>query len=259
MSEIRRNWTREELIVAFNLYCKIPFSKINYRLPQIQELAKAIGRTPSAVAWKLVNFASLDPDLQKRNISGAKNIGKQDKEIFEEFKNNWEELIVESEFAYEKLVELKDNDVDDSKLEFYYDETKLGLTKEVITRQRVNQSFFRKMILASYENKCCVTGLPIKELLVASHIVPWRDDVINRLNPKNGLCLNSIHDKAFDKGLLTFDEDFRIVLSSKISKLDDEGSKQLLINYDRMQIRMPTKFLPSQDFMEYHRKNIFKG
>lgn len=115
------------------------------------------------------------------------------------------------------------------------------------------------MILASYENKCCVTGLPIKELLVASHIVPWRDDVINRLNPKNGLCLNSIHDKAFDKGLLTFDEDFRIVLSSKISKLDDEGSKQLLINYDRMQIRMPTKFLPSQDFMEYHRKNIFKG
>lgn len=142
MSETRRNWSREELIVAFNLYCKIPFSKIIYRLPQIQELAKAIGRTPSAVAWKLVNFASLDPDLQKRNISGAKNIGKQDKEIFEEFKNNWEGLIVESEFAYEKLVELKDNDIDDSKIEFYYDETKLGLTKEVITRQRVNQSFF---------------------------------------------------------------------------------------------------------------------
>lgn len=260
MSEIRKNWTREELIVAFNLYCRIPFSKINYHLPQIKELADAIGRTPSAVAWKLVNFASLDPDLKKRNIGGAKNVGKQDKVIFEEFKDNWEKLITESELAYEKLVKTKKDEIEDDKIEIYYDETKVGLTREILTKQRVNQNFFRKMILASYENKCCVTGLPISELLVASHIIPWKDDEKNRLNPQNGLCLNSIHDKAFDRGLITFDENFKIVLSSKILKLNaDESTNRLLIEYDRKQIRMPTKFLPSQEFMEYHRKKIFKG
>ena len=68
---VRRNWTREELIVAFNLYCKIPFGRIHIRNPLIIELAKAIGRTPSALSWKLANFARLDPALRKRNIAGA--------------------------------------------------------------------------------------------------------------------------------------------------------------------------------------------
>jgi putative restriction endonuclease len=67
----RRDWTREELIVAFNLYCKIPFGRIHIRNPLIIELAKSIGRTPSAVSWKLANFARLDPALKKRNIAGA--------------------------------------------------------------------------------------------------------------------------------------------------------------------------------------------
>lgn len=259
MSEQRRNWSREELIVAFNLYCKIPFSKINYHLPQIKELADAIGRTPSAVAWKLVNFASLDPDLKKRNIEGAKNVGKQDKAIFEEFKGNWEKLITESELAYENLVKVKKDEIEDERIEIYYDESKLGLTKETITKQRVNQNFFRKTVLASYENKCCVTGIPIPELLVASHIIPWKDDEKNRLNPQNGLCLNSIHDKAFDKGLITFDEDFKIVLSPKILKYEaDEGTKKLLISYNRAEIRMPTRFFPNQEYLEYHRKHIFQ-
>ncbi len=88
MSQKRKNWTRNELIMAFNLYCKIPFSKINYRHDQIVKLAEAIQRTPSAVAWKLVNFASLDPSLAERGIRGATNTGKLDKIVFEEFTNN---------------------------------------------------------------------------------------------------------------------------------------------------------------------------
>jgi hypothetical protein len=62
---MRENWNREELIVAFNLYCKIPFERITSRNPEIINLAKIIGRTPSAVALKLVNFARLDPELRK--------------------------------------------------------------------------------------------------------------------------------------------------------------------------------------------------
>ena len=93
----RNNWTREELLVAFNLYCKIPFSRINYKQPEIINLASKIGRTPSAVAWKLVNFASFDPSLQKRGVKGASNSSKLDKEIFYQFYENWDEMLFESE------------------------------------------------------------------------------------------------------------------------------------------------------------------
>ena len=94
---MRRNWTREELILAFNLYCKIPFGKYNQRTAEVQELAGLIERTPSAVAFKLVNFASLDPYHQNRGVKGMSNAGKLDKEIYDEFSNNWDDLIYESE------------------------------------------------------------------------------------------------------------------------------------------------------------------
>lgn len=78
MAQKRRNWTREELIVAFNLYCKIQFGKIHYTNPRLIELANAIGRTPSAVSWKLVNFASLDSSHADRGVVGAKNASKME-------------------------------------------------------------------------------------------------------------------------------------------------------------------------------------
>jgi len=81
----RREWSREELIVAFNLYCKIPFGKIHIRNPRIIELARSIGRTPSAVSWKLANFARLDPSLRERNVFGAAHGAKMEVEIWQEF------------------------------------------------------------------------------------------------------------------------------------------------------------------------------
>ena len=94
---MRRNWTREELILAFNLYCKIPFGKYNQRTKEVIELANLIGRTPSAISFKLANFASLDPYHQSRGIKGMSNAGKLDQEIYNEFSNNWDDLIYESE------------------------------------------------------------------------------------------------------------------------------------------------------------------
>src|SRR3990172_7206862 len=93
----RLNWTREELIVAFNLYCKIPFGKIHTKNPDVISLAKIIGRTPSAVSWKLVNFASLDPSLRKRGVAGAANVSKLDIQIWTEFNQDWDKLGFESE------------------------------------------------------------------------------------------------------------------------------------------------------------------
>jgi hypothetical protein len=91
----RRDWSREELIVAFNLYCR-PFGRIHIRNPQIIDLAKAIGRTPSAVSWKLANFARLDPALKKRHIAGASHGARAEVEVWNEFNQNWEKLAFES-------------------------------------------------------------------------------------------------------------------------------------------------------------------
>jgi putative restriction endonuclease len=254
MATERRNWTRNELIVAFNLYCKIPFSKINYRHQLIIKLATAIGRTPSAVAWKLVNFASFDPTLKERNIKGATNAGKLDKIVFDEFYHNWEDLAFESEILLSKFLKQKIDIVIEEEFEI-----KEGKVRDAIVKVRVNQSFFRSAVLASYDNKCCITGISISDLLVASHIVPWAKDEKNRLNPANGLCLNSIHDKAFDKGYIGIDEKYQLVISKSITDFKKEiNIQKFFLDFENKKIEMPKRFLPSMEFLNYHQKNIFK-
>ena len=211
------NWSRDELIAAFNLYCKIPFGRIHNRNPEILELADLIGRTASAVSWKLANFARLDPTLQSRGIAGASHGSKGEQEIWDEFNQDWDKLSFESEQVLARLSgksveEMANIDVSD---------LPHGKERETTVRVRVNQGFFRSSVLAAYSNRCCITGLAIPELLNASHIVPWSVDIRNRVNPRNGLCLNVLHDRAFDKGLLTITPDCNVKLSSSVKKLHE--------------------------------------
>src|SRR5688572_28409689 len=93
----RTNWSREELIIAFNLYLKLPFGRMHRSNPDVVHLATIIGRTPSAVAMRLTNFASVDPFHRKRGISGLTGGAKQCQPIWDEFNHNKEGLIFESE------------------------------------------------------------------------------------------------------------------------------------------------------------------
>jgi putative restriction endonuclease len=248
----RRDWTREELIVAFNLYCKIPFGRIHIRNPLIIELARAIGRTPSAVSWKLANFARLDPALQKRNIAGAAHGAKAEVEIWHEFRSDWERRAFESERLLAQIT---------GRVQEFENETNVfpeGKTRESVIRTRVNQGFFRAAILAAYGSSCCITGCSVPELLNASHIVPWAVDVKNRTNPRNGLCLNAIHDRAFDCGLLTVTPDLRVKISTKAKrKSSDKGTRDLLLRYEAASISLPRRFAPEPEFLKYHNDHIF--
>jgi len=247
-----RGWTREELIVAFNLYCKIPFGRIHLRNPLVIELARAIGRTPSAVSWKLANFARLDPALQKRNIAGAAHGAKAEIEIWDEFRSDWERLAFESERLLAQIT---------GRVEEFEGEAKSfpeGKTREAIIRTRVNQSFFRAAVLAAYGSKCCVTGCAIPELLNASHIVPWAVDVKNRTNPRNGLCLNALHDRAFDCGLLTVTSELKVKISPKARrKSSDVGTRDLLLRYEDAPISLPRHFAPDPELLKHHNEVIF--
>lgn len=248
----RRDWTREELIVAFNLYCKIPFGRIHIRNPLIIELAKAIGRTTSAVSWKLANFARLDQTLQKRNIRGAAHGARTEVEIWNEFSHDWDRLAFESERLLHQLTG-RGSEFEEEGKEF-----PAGMSREAFIRIRVNQGFFRAAVLAAYGARCCITGLSIPKLLTASHIVPWSVDSKNRTNPRNGLCLNALHDRAFDAGLLTVTQELKVRLSPRIEKnRSDECTRGLLLRYEGASISPPRHFAPNVDFLRYHNEKIF--
>ena len=249
------NWTREETIIAFNVYCKVPFKNSSKTNPIIIKYANMIGRSPSALNMKIGNFGRLDPELKKQGITGLTNGSKLEEDIWNEFNGNWEKLAFESEVLIAKFQNKQIEDIEEVNLE----DLPKGKERETIIKARVNQNFFRSTILSSYNTKCCITGLSIPDFLVASHIKPWAKDKENRTNPHNGLCLNSIHDKAFDKGFITITPEFKVLVSKYF---DDYSNENAVIDffkkYQNQSIVLPDRFFPSKEFLVWHYENCFK-
>jgi len=251
----RRNWNRNELILAMNLYCQLPFGKFHNANPDVIELAKAIDRTPSSVSMKLCNLASLDPYHQQRGIKGLTSTSKLDNDVWGEFHSNWEQLAEESELLRVNLglssAEKTELDIPEFK----------GSTEEMkLVNVRLAQRFFRKTILACYESRCCVTGISIPSLLIASHVLPWSSYPKHRVDPRNGLCLNVLHDKAFDRGLITFDEQWRMLLSKELQEATtNKVLSQSFIPFEGRSIQLPEKFRPDSQCLEIHRSTIFRA
>jgi len=252
MPKHRDNWTREEHVLAFNLYCKIPFTTIGMRNPRIIELAGLLGRSVGSVSYKLTNFARLDPALQARGVSGHTHGAKGEEVVWNEFADHPEALAYESERLLadrlgrrvEELAKIDERDL-----------PREGAEREAVVRVRVNQSFFRSRILSAYEYRCCVTGLTVQPLLVASHIIPWAADAVNRLNARNGLCLNALHDRAFDRGLMWIEDDFRIHFSTHLSEPLDgaDSTREWLTSFAGQSLRLPKRFSPDPEFLKKHR------
>lgn len=252
----KNNWTREQTIIAFNIYCKIPFKKCSKSHPEIIKYSGLIGRSPSALNMKIGNFGRLDPALRKRGIVGLANGGKLEEEIWNEFHGDWDRLAFESE----KLLAKLQNKTIEVSSEITIGNLPQGEERERIVKTRVNQQFFRSAILASYNQKCCVTGINLPQLLVASHIVPWSQNIKERLNPQNGLCLNSLHDKAFDTGLMTVTPDYEIKFSPIVmGSASGAEIKELFVGREGGKIILPEKFLPNKEFLDFHYRNIFKS
>lgn len=248
-------WTKDQLKLAFHLYCQLPFGKLHHSNPDIIKLAKLIGRTPDAVAMKLVNLASLDPAIIKSGRKGLGNASALDREVWEEFNADWEGLAVESERLRQSL-DPGAQPVDDADEELV-PEDYTGETKQIITEQRIKQSFFRRAVLSSYGGRCCMSGLADERLLIASHIVPWSKDRANRLNPCNGLCLSAIHDRAFDKGLITLSDELMVLVSGELKRQKDRFIVEVLLPLEGREINVPERFAPKQEFVKWHREILF--
>jgi putative restriction endonuclease len=255
MKQGSKNWSRDELVIVFNLYCRTPFGRMHKSNPEVIQLAESIGRTPSAVAMKMVNFASLDPAQQKRNIKGLSHASRQDTQIWDEFNQNWENLAFESQRAVAGFEGEPSKELIDEKVLLNSDVPTEALKS---VRVRLVQRFFRDAVLSSYNFSCAICKLSLTMMLNASHIIPWSVDKIRRADPRNGLSLCAFHDRAFDKGLITVDESFQIVLSKKVQisnapKLHKVG----LLEIEGQKIKLPDKFRPEQICFAYHREKVF--
>ncbi len=247
----RNNWTREEHLIAFNLYCKIPFGKIGEKHPAIRAVAEYLGRSPAAVAMKLVNFASHDPTHQSRGVTGLKHGSKEEIEIWEEFNRNPNAFAVASETEIEKVAPI---------IEERLPSLPLGPTEGTRTSTfRLVQTFFRDSVLASYNYSCSFCELSLRQMLTASHIIPWKDNIERRADPRNGFCLCAFHDRAFDRGILAVSEDLHILVSPQFELQEsNEMSRVALSSLAGRHILEAVQFRADPVALEYHRLTVFK-
>ena len=253
VTNMRSIWTRDELILALDLYFRLPFGRLNRTTPEVVELANLIGRTNNSVALRLVNFAACDPVIIESGRTGMPGGLTICKPIWDEFSENKENLFFEAQqikakllhSSVEKLVGISNKDL-------------VGKDKQTIVKQRVNQYAFRSMILNLYEKRCAITGINIPELLIASHIIPWAENQKERLNPENGLCLSALYDRAFDQGFIGFDNQYRVLISDKLKAYSSElYYEKHFASIKGQTITLPEYHRPNKLFLEWHRDCIF--
>ena len=245
-------WSRRELLLALGLYLDPLLGSQDKSNDRIIDLAKRIDRSPDSVVYKMANFKHLDPTAE----GGFSNVGKRDRELWDDvFKKPAEvhKAISEAWEGEESLADEPDQQMTANDMQGPQ-QTETRST----TISRRGQDLFRRAVLSAYHSRCCITGVGDTRLLVASHIKPWRDDEANRLNPANGLCLNVLHDKAFDLGLITVDEDYRIRISP-VLRADERFLSANFGAYAGDQISLPELHRPSQEFLAHHRQHIFVG
>lgn len=253
-----KRWTKEELVLALNLYLKLPFGKMHRSTSEVIDLAAMLGRTPSSIAMRLSNFASVDPYHQNRGVAGLPGGRKQVEPIWNEFVKDREAFLFESERLLagieQKSLEEKYGDL------LLETEGLVGEAKRREVETRVNQSVFRRMILTDYSGKCAVSGIDIDSLLVASHIIPWAKNKKQRLNPENGICLSALYDRAFDRGLIGFKKDYSVILSESLKrKRSTPYYQQYFSHLEKKTLDLPSRYWPRKDFLEFHLDTVFQG
>jgi hypothetical protein len=248
-------WTRDQLVLAFELYCRIPFQRTKATDGRVRELAALIGRTPASVARKLGNLGAFDPQLTQHNISGLAHGSKLDKTVWDEFHQDWAALATTAQ-EIKKILGAGTGAYAAGMAPHIQPQ---GPSEQLRTaKQRLHQAFFRDAVLSSYNNRCCITGMSVVECLVASHIIPWSVDEHRRADPRNGVCISGTFDRLFDAGLITIQDDLTLRISGRFQKLKDKYVIEQIVARDGQKIIPPARFFPDPVGLRWHREHKFK-
>lgn len=220
-----RNWTEDEAKMAFALYFLLDLREFNKSNPDAISLAFTIDRTPAAVSAKLWNISAHDTNHIEAGYSGMRHASKLDHQIWTEYDSRGDKLVAESAQLLTNAVASRGNKLTSfQRISTELDSLPESREKMAIVKRRINQQYFRSTLLTSYGGACCVTGLAVPSLLVASHIKPWAccDPKTERLAGRNGVLLNVLHDRAFDQGHITINTDYRVRISHRIKQSQDQ-------------------------------------
>jgi len=259
----RKNWTRDEILIALNIYHKLTFGQLHARQPVIVNLAEKMGRGANSLAMKLCNLASLDPVLKLRGIQGLPGASALDRAVWNEFHSDLNEAVPASEEALRQLFAAGESTVVEVLPKEGVKVRKVpphGPTEFLSTvKQRRGQEFFRDAVLNNFGGRCGVTQLALRELLVASHILPWGTHEEERLNVRNGLALSRLHDAAFDRGLIGFDENMKLLLSKRLKhELPQRAVAESFAAYAGECLILPDDAAcPDPAFIAEHRAKVF--
>jgi putative restriction endonuclease len=253
-------WSEEDTKLALFLYFQLPYGKLHKGNPEIQRLADFLGRTHSSVAMKLGNFASLDPVVTETGRKGLSGASKLDQIVFDRFSSDWTALVDETEAVWSKVIEIKPTSaLKDVTTSYQFKHFEGPSSTQSFITTRLGQSFFRRAVLANYDDRCCVTGISDPRLINASHIKPWAVDKENRHNPANGIALSATFDRAFDQGLMAINCEGRISFSAQLLALGCESTRQYFSKYEGKLIELPRRFPLKSDFLSWHKIEIFQA
>lgn len=199
---------------------------------------------------KLNNFAAIDPDLDRE---GLQNYSKKDKDIWDEYWENLEELASESETLYEEIMD--DTEETPSTLDQVRAKADIGHGKQKTTTvtQRKGQKFFRNLILTHYKQQCAVCQIQQPSLLDAAHISDWSstDDPNLRVDPRNGILLCAIHHRAFDSSAITIEpETYTVQLGDALQEETTAGARYMFHQFEGTKIFLPERFKPKKAYLK---------
>lgn len=262
-------WSREETLIVLGLYVSMPPSgRKNWDKTDdvVTSIAAHMGRTPDAVIFKIANLKASDPN---RPGIGFVNVSRLDREIMESYLDDPDGTIAA---CSEALGRCGFSFTGGCSLEFDSGDTNqagrgrgleqvIGIERAALVKQRVNQGYFRRVLLDNYRGRCCVSGISVPALLVASHIKPWAvSSPQEKASVRNGLLLNALCDKAFDRGLMTVLPDYTVRVSSKLPHTAE--NERWIFSLDGTGIALPDdpsrETWPDKELLRYHNDCVFE-
>ena len=258
-------------MMAFALYIVLKPRECDDKGLDVQRLASFLHRTPSSVVLKIWNIAAYDANRKARGRVGMKHGSKLDSQVWQWYAEDPDTFMEQclnllrhallqadaNNFNPAPLASDRYSPLETATTLLVAERTPTGEERPITTLQRVNQSYFRNSLLQNYHSTCCITGMQIPKLLIASHIKPWKaSSAVEKTAASNGLLLNAFHDRAFDQGLISIDDDYRIMVNHDKVRHSDINDKWLY-NFEGREISLPTISQPSHEFIEYHHKHIF--
>lgn len=250
------NWTEEQITVVLYEYCRRPFGQFSGTKPFVIELGHLLRRSPGAIVRKVGNLAHFDPQMMARGVGGLNHTSKLDKEIWNRYFGHWNQLAYDAELIIAKF---KEKNLEESLVEslnINLANLPKGTERRQEVKQRINQDFFRRTVLSSYNYKCCITGINNPVLIQASHIVSWSEDEENRTNPQNGLCLNTLMHKAYDENLIGISPDYEVFVSERFfcerQKDVDQRTVDYIRGFNHQKLTFPRRFYPDRDMLSMH-------